>query len=143
MSKALVITANIKDAMEVAKKPLAENRFVSIRPAWIYNETTGDYDRKYIVEEDYVHQRPVEEIIGDKTIDELKDEIIEIQRHHMYQSYVVSELNKRYNATPDEIAAMLFKTDTRVPNIFKSLNEWKYSGKWPGDLSDKKSNLFS
>lgn len=132
------IIETLSEAMSEVSKLVASNRFVSVRPAWVYNPNISDYDKQYIVEEDCITVRGVDEIIGDKPIDELKAEIIEIQRASQFQSQVVSELNKRYNATPDEINLMLFRTSTQVPRQYKSLTDYKASGEWPGNPQEKK-----
>lgn len=120
---------------------LGLNRFVSVRPAWIYNPAITSYDKQYVIEEDYVVQRGVDEIIGpDMKLDDLKAEIIDIQRESQFQSQVVSELNKRYNATPDEINLMFFRTNTHVPRQYRSLTEYKESGNWPGN--PRENNIF-
>ena len=96
-----------------------------------FPDVNGNYNVKFVVTFMSIVQRTVEELIGERSIEDVQREIIEIQRKCSYQREVTAELYRRYMLTPDEANLIYNATSTNVPTRYKSLWEYKEkNNKW-------------
>lgn len=104
---------------------------VKISPERVYDEGYCKYKYKVTFERKYPEPRSIEELLGNRDIDQVREEIIELQKNSTHQRDVRSMLYMRYGWSPEEIGLIFHATDTNVPRRYKTLQEYKEkSHKW-------------